>query len=192
MTGTSPSFTAVNLPKGGALVLLDEPWADAFFRLVDQDRVAICQFDDFVNRWVRTPDEARKVIQYHLRLAGRGESLPLGILHHGQLAGRAVAKLQPAERTAELSYMVAPPFQRQGIATDAMTCIVAYLFAHGYEYVWLSCDPENVASVRVAEKLGMKPSGTIPPHSPRGDGTYADHWVVYSITNQDWEDRRAT
>ncbi|MBN2006869.1 MAG: GNAT family N-acetyltransferase [Anaerolineae bacterium] len=66
----------------------------------------------------------------------------------------------PEWMTWELGYIFNPAFQRQGYATEASAALVRYAFekldAHR---IVAHCNPENVASWRVMEKIGMRREG---------------------------------
>jgi RimJ/RimL family protein N-acetyltransferase len=56
----------------------------------------------------------------------------------------------------KIGYTMAPAFQRRGYATEAVGALVDYLFdTLGVEVVRAFASAENVASIRVAEKVGL-------------------------------------
>jgi [ribosomal protein S5]-alanine N-acetyltransferase len=58
----------------------------------------------------------------------------------------------------DLLYSISPSVWRQGLATEAARRVLAYAFAElKLPYVMSSVDLPNQASVRVLEKIGMKP-----------------------------------
>jgi len=62
--------------------------------------------------------------------------------------------------TWELGYIFHPAFQGQGYATEASIALIRYGFEHwGIHRVVAHCNPENIASWRVLEKLGMRREG---------------------------------
>lgn len=88
----------------------------------------------------------------HLMILRREDNQPVGHVHLKWLAD---AK---AGRTAELSYAVDAPYQGQGYATEAVNGVLGFAFDKaGLDYVIACVEPENQASVRVAEKNGMAP-----------------------------------
>lgn len=66
----------------------------------------------------------------------------------------------------ELAYELTASAWGRGIATEAALACVRYAFEAGLERVIAGADPPNVASLRVIEKLGMKPAGNLNPHAP--------------------------
>ncbi len=63
---------------------------------------------------------------------------------------------------AELGYEFDPSFWGQGYATEAARTMAAYGFKQlELHRIWAACLAENIASVRVLEKIGMKPEGRL-------------------------------
>lgn len=65
-----------------------------------------------------------------------------------------------AAETYELGWVIAPEQQRQGYATEAAIAVMDYAFDHlGAHRLIATCQPENAASWRVMEKMGMRREG---------------------------------
>lgn len=80
----------------------------------------------------------------------------------GELVGHIFfAQTEPQElMTWELGYIINPRFQNQGYATEAVHALFEYGFANWHIHrVVAHCNPENIASWKVMEKLGMKREG---------------------------------
>jgi [ribosomal protein S5]-alanine N-acetyltransferase len=69
--------------------------------------------------------------------------------------------IEPAElRTWELGYIFNPRYQRRGYATEAARALLHHAFAEmGVHRVIANCNPANVASWRVLEKIGFVREG---------------------------------
>jgi RimJ/RimL family protein N-acetyltransferase len=81
----------------------------------------------------------------------------------GMLVGHLYfAQIEPKDwLTWELGYILNPAFQGQGYATEASQALIQYGFEHwGIHRVVAHCNPENIASWRVMEKIGMQQEGT--------------------------------
>jgi len=79
-----------------------------------------------------------------------------------QLVGHLYfAQTMPKELlTWELGYIFNPAFQGQGFATEASTALIRFGFEHwDIHRVVAHCNPENIASWRVMEKIGMQCEG---------------------------------
>ncbi len=68
-----------------------------------------------------------------------------------------IEQIKPPEHmTCELGYILHPAYQRQGYAAEAAAAVVRQaLTAGGMHRVVAHCNPENVASWRLLEKIGF-------------------------------------
>jgi RimJ/RimL family protein N-acetyltransferase len=63
---------------------------------------------------------------------------------------------------ADLGYGIARAYWGQGYATEAAQAVVDWSFSQPEIYrVWTVCDVDNLASVRVLEKVGMQREGIL-------------------------------
>jgi RimJ/RimL family protein N-acetyltransferase len=66
----------------------------------------------------------------------------------------------PDFRTFELGYIFNPAFHNKGFATEAATALLWHLFTNlGAHRVMAHCSPDNPASWKVLEKLGLRREG---------------------------------
>jgi RimJ/RimL family protein N-acetyltransferase len=112
--------------------------------------------------WERTdPDTLRAEIDLmsHRTPGDRGW-VQLSVLERdgGRLVGDV--GMSPADGepgVMKIGYTVDPAFQGRGYATEAVAALVRYLFdGLGVEIVRMYADADNIASIRVAEKVGMR------------------------------------
>jgi len=73
-----------------------------------------------------------------------------------------------------VGYGVAPDHRGHGHASAALSALRPIARDHGFEEIWITCRPDNVASWRTLEKAGARYEGTVavPPDSDlyaRGD-----------------------
>lgn len=81
----------------------------------------------------------------------------------------------------ELAYELSPEWWGRGLATEASRACLQYAFEEvGLERVMAGVEPQNVASKRVLEKLGMKYAGEIVPDHP---GT-----PYFALSRRDYRD----
>jgi aminoglycoside 6'-N-acetyltransferase len=60
-------------------------------------------------------------------------------------------------RQAEIGFTLARPYQGQGYGTESVTRLLAYLFeTFALHRVQANCDVENIASMKLMERLGMR------------------------------------
>jgi ribosomal-protein-alanine N-acetyltransferase len=75
----------------------------------------------------------------------------------------------------ELAYELTQEAWGNGLATEASIACLRHAFEEaGLERMIAGADPENVASQRVIEKLGMRPVGRLNPNVPE-----ASYYAVY-------------
>ena len=128
----------------------------------------------------RTRDEAREELEWHMNGHLRNPDLGLWATIYkesGKFIGRC--GLLPwtieEQHEVEVAYTIARDYWGQGLATEAAQAILHY----GFEKVNLIrlvslIEPENIASQRVAEKIGMAFEKTV------DDGKYLP-FFIYSI-----------
>lgn len=111
--------------------------------------------------------------------------LPFVIEHRGALVGQVnVGPIQwGSARTADLGYWVDASVAGQGLAPAAVALAVSYAFDRGLHRVHAAIAPENAASIRVAEKLGMRLEATYRNYLDV-DGAWRDH-LGYALTTED-------
>jgi [ribosomal protein S5]-alanine N-acetyltransferase len=70
-------------------------------------------------------------------------------------------QLKPKERlTWELGYIFNPRYHRKGYASEASAALVDYAFTHYHAHrIMARCNPENVASWKLLEKIGFAREG---------------------------------
>jgi [ribosomal protein S5]-alanine N-acetyltransferase len=69
---------------------------------------------------------------------------------------------QEGEDTLEIGYEVLTPYRNQGYATEAVEALVNFAFTQLETLRIIAHTPEdNIASIRVVEKLGMQNVGTV-------------------------------
>jgi RimJ/RimL family protein N-acetyltransferase len=138
--------------------------------------------------WERTdPDGVRAEIE---EMASRAPGEPGGWVQLSVLAragGDLVGDvgMSPAEGepgVMKVGYTIAPVFQGRGYATEAVGALVRYAVETlGAEVVRIYASAENTASIRVAEKVGMRLMERM-EHRSEGEVWYG---VRYELTRED-------
>ena len=101
------------------------------------------------------------------------------------LIGAISLRPDSAENTGVLGYWLAKPEWGHGYMTEAGERILRYGFEElGLKSVRAAARPDNLASLRVLEKLGMAPDGTGQEDAPARDGSFAVEFRV--ITRVRW------
>jgi RimJ/RimL family protein N-acetyltransferase len=96
-----------------------------------------------------------------------------------------------ARTEAQLGYIFDPAYAGHGYATEAATAMVAHAFDRlGVRRITAGCFADNLASVRILEKIGMRRE----QHGVRDSWHAKLGWVdgyTYSILAEWWRDRTA-
>ena len=91
-----------------------------------------------------------------------------------------------APRIYEIGWVLHPRYQGQGYATEAATALLRYGFETlGLHRIIATCQPENVASWRVMEKLGMVREAHFRKVFPVDESTWLDEYL-YALLEEDW------
>ncbi len=135
----------------------------------------------FVNEMkTRTPGEPGNWYQLALELKTTREMI-----------GDCAFRRPPADKEqAEIAFTLATLFQGKGYATEAITRLIDYLFGElGLHRVWANCDPDNLASARLMERVGMRHEGRF-LESLWFKGYWAgEDW--FAILNREWAGRHS-
>lgn len=121
---------------------------------------------------------------------GQWYQLAIEMKASGQMIGDcAFCVLADDPRQAEIGFTLARSFHGCGYATEAVTRLLAYLFGDlQLHRVRATCDPENVASAALLERIGMRHEG----HSQESlwfKGQWAsEYW--YAMLRREWMAKR--
>ncbi|PMC74610.1 GNAT family N-acetyltransferase [Brachybacterium sp. UMB0905] len=128
----------------------------------------------------------RSVRRWGEQQAKDGTHLPLALTVNGQLAGQITAgPIQyGALRSATLGYWIDHERAGQGLVPRAAALLMDHLFAElGLHRIEVTVRPENAASLRVVEKLQLRPEG-LRRSAIHVDGAWRDH-LVFALTAED-------
>lgn len=143
--------------------------------------------------WEATaPDRAEPAVGFgqmvrRVRLEARaGYTLPFVVTYDGRMAGQlTVGGISWGSlRSAYIGYWVDRDLAGRGIIPTAVAMAVDHCFAVvGLHRIEINIRPENMASRRVAEKLGFREEG-LRARFLHIDGDWRDH-VSYALTAED-------
>jgi RimJ/RimL family protein N-acetyltransferase len=138
-----------------------------------------------------TPDEARAHIQSMITLANEqprtGFHLAVVFPEKATVIGEAGLDIHSQRfRTAEISYTINPEYWGHGFATEVAATMLLFGFTTlNLHRIFATCDPRNIASERVLQKLGMRYEGQM-----RQTILIQDGWrdsVLYSLLEHEWQ-----
>ena len=174
--------------KSPRLLLRDfvaEDWQDVH---AYASRPEACRFQ----AWgPNTPDESRAHIQGRIALAGvqprTGFHLAVIFPEAGTVIGEGGLDIRSQRfRTGEISYIIHPGYWGRGFATEVASALLSFGFTTLHLHrIFATCDPRNLASERVLQKLGMQYEGRM-----RETELIRDGWrdsALYSLLEQEWQ-----
>jgi RimJ/RimL family protein N-acetyltransferase len=101
--------------------------------------------------------------------------------------GSGELRLVP-DQAGVIGYVIHPDYWRQGYGAEVARLLLAFGFvAHTLQHISATCDPRNLASARVLEKVGMHDDGCQHKTLLTQDG-WRDS-ALYSIRAQEWSAR---
>ena len=135
------------------------------FTAIDYAPAVATVEDTETRRWVNAipVDDADSMVRLCERERRRGEMLDLVAADQadGSYLGEILLFARPHDG-AEVAYVIAPPARGRGIATEAVRLLAEWGFDHlKLQRIELKIHPENVASIRVAEKAGFRREGVL-------------------------------
>ena len=98
-----------------------------------------------------------------------------------KLIGRiCVYKLDEYRRMADLVWYIIPAVRGKGYMTESAKAVVEFLQNIGFDRIEAFANVENIASIKVMEKIGMQYEGTLRKYDCRRDESLYDA-KMYSI-----------
>lgn len=129
--------------------------------------------------WREQNNQAAFAVMLRLlrREARQGVTLPFALLYDGSLAGQVTVGpiVRGAAQSASLGYWVDAGLAGRGIMPEALALVVDHCFgAVGLHRVKADVRPDNLASLRVLEKLSFRTEG-LQERLLLIDGEWRDH-----------------
>lgn len=131
--------------------------------LADRDMLVELLTDETVGKTYMVPDfsnrqAAEQLAERLCRLSGQEDRHMAGI-YLGEVLIGLIHETETGEGWVELGYALLPRYHGFGYATEALTGTIGWLFDHGWQQVRAAAFAENLASLRVMEKSGMRATG---------------------------------
>jgi RimJ/RimL family protein N-acetyltransferase len=162
--------------REGDLVL--RPWTEE-----DVDAMVAGCNDSDVAYWIPTiphPYTAEHALAF-IRREVLADHDAMAIELGGRVVGGIGIGLNSNQYRARIGYWIAAPERGKGICTRALRALSRHaLAAYELQRLDLITDPDNVASQRVAEKVGYQREGVLRAHLRHPDGRIRDS-VMFSL-----------
>ena len=116
----------------------------------------------------------------------QGEAFPVLLKSQNQLIGHMIFHPWFGHLTYEIGWVFHPIYQGKGYATEAAKTLLRYCFENLQAHrIIATCQPENPASYRVMEKIGMNREGHFRKCIYRGQNIWWDEYF-YAILDEEW------
>lgn len=111
----------------------------------------------------------------------------LAIIYNETMTGSGELNIRDlTNKVGEVAYIVNPDYWGKGIATEVATLLIDFGFKRlKLHRIFATCDPRNIGSSKVLEKVGMTMEGRI-----REDLLIKDGWrdsLLYSVLEHEWK-----
>lgn len=162
---TELSFPDPSLRFGGIVL---RPWREE-----DVPAIVVACSDSALARFIptiRSPyteQDARSWLESQEPSRLAGQSLEMAIVdgQSDDVLGAIAARVAAHTLSAEVGYWLTPSARGHGYTTMATRLLCGWLFDTLHlGRIWLTTDPENVASQRVAERCGFQREGLMRSH----------------------------
>jgi RimJ/RimL family protein N-acetyltransferase len=119
------------------------------------------------------------------------EKFPVILKEENVLIGHIVFHKWFGEGTYEIGWVFNPKYHNNGFASEAAWAILEYSFKKmNIHRIIATCQPQNIASYRVMEKIGMRREAyfkkCMPANFKKGNNDWWDEYF-YAILEEEWK-----
>jgi [ribosomal protein S5]-alanine N-acetyltransferase len=139
----------------------------------------------YIPEGVFTEADAKDFVKKNI--GEKAEKFPVLLKEDLTLIGHIVFHRYFGEHTYEIGWVFHPSYYNHGFASEAAKAVLKYAFEElKLHRIIATCQPENIGSYRVMEKIGMRREGYFKKCIPDGDGWWDEYY--YAILEEEWED----
>ncbi|MEW9109576.1 MAG: GNAT family protein [Cytobacillus gottheilii] len=117
--------------------------------------------------------------------AAEAKYFPVVLIEKDLLIGHMVFHQYFGEHTYEIGWVFNPNYYSKGYASEAAKALLDYGFGKmKLHRIIATCQPENIASYRVMEKIGMRREGHFKKCIPNGSEWWDEYY--YAVLAEEW------
>lgn len=146
--------------------------AEELFTLTTRNKDYLAEYLPWVDK-VNQVADSKRFITGNLNKRLKGERYGFGVIVNGKLAGHISLMHVKDKQTPEIGYWITESAAGRGIMTRAAGALTDFGFRLGLEKILIKADAKNIASNRIAEKLGYRLKGAY----PNKEGELRNHWI---------------
>ncbi|QTD40246.1 GNAT family N-acetyltransferase [Sporosarcina sp. Te-1] len=107
------------------------------------------------------------------------EKFPVVIIAEDIVIGHIIFHKYFGEHTYEIGWVFNPKYQNRGYASEAAKAVLEYGFKEmNLHRIIATCQPENIPSYRVMEKVGMRREGFFKKCIPNGNEWWDEYYYA--------------
>ena len=143
--------------------------------------------DEFEGYLGITYENSREHLKYRIE---SDQFYAIELLDSGKVIGNIYCGKREYE-AREVGYIINKLYQGKGYASEALSAVIENTFKEGAHRVYAECDPRNMPSWKLLEKVGLKREAhfkqNIWSHKDESGKPIWKDTYVYAVTEGDWE-----
>ena len=138
----------------------------------------------YIPEGVFTEEDAKEFVNKNK--SDNAEKFPVVLMDEDIVIGHIVFHRYFGEHTYEIGWVFNPKYQNQGYASEAAQTILEYGFKEiNLHRIIATCQPENIPSYRVMEKIGMRREGFFKKCIPKDNEWWDEYY--YAILKEEFK-----
>ena len=138
----------------------------------------------YIPEGVFTEEDAKEFVNKNK--GDKAEKFPVVLTDEDMLIGHIVFYRYFGEHTYEIGWVFNPKYQNRGYASEAAHAILEYGFREeNLHRIIATCQPENIPSYRVMEKIGMRREGFFKKCIPKDNEWWDEYY--YAILEEEFK-----
>lgn len=175
----------IHINSQTTLNFLDDRYLQEFYKIIAEERLYLKKWLP----WVEKRHSHKQIQEYFSWTKSFYEKdlgFCLGIFFHEKFVGEIkVSKMDWSNKSAAISYWLSQKYQGKGLATICAQKITSLLFTTlQLHRVYLTCSSHNMASQKVASRLGFKLEDVL-AQDRCVDGVFYDTFT-YAVLAESW------
>ena len=154
-----------------------------------QDWQAVYEYTSDINVMKYIPEgvfneeEAKKFVSENSGI--KAKHFPVILLNENIVIGHMVFHQYFGDHTYEIGWVLNPNYYNNGYASEAARAVLDYGFKEmKLHRIIATCQPENIPSYRVMEKIGMRREGYFKKCIPHEDEWWDEYY--YAVLDEEW------
>ncbi|MFJ3387404.1 GNAT family N-acetyltransferase [Lysinibacillus sp. NPDC086135] len=137
----------------------------------------------YIPEGVFNEEEAKKFVSENS--GGQAKYFPVILISENIVIGHIVFHQYFGDHTYEIGWVLNPNYYNNGYASEAAKAVLNYGFKEKQLHrIIATCQPENIPSYRVMEKIGMRREGYFKKCIPNGDEWWDEYY--YAVLKEEW------